>query len=333
MMTTISRPPLSRSDTVTPLSLRDQPGSRGSHARRPRAVLRTALAAAILALGYLPPSVRLRLGALGGFLYGCCPSRDRQIAHLQIQRFLRPREPIAPLLRQVFSEVGRTTLSALNLAPLLATVDCSSSELIDRLKAERRPVLALTAHFGPWDLLGAWVVSRGLPLATVGRAARQPMLQTVLASVRARYGITTIWRDEDRGMRRIIGHLRGGGAIAALIDQDTDVSGVPIPFFGHPAHTPSGLIELARRCQAHIITAFISRNANGRYTIDLRSIDDGATPTEVLMSYTSRLEEHIRAHPTQWVWFHKRWRTQPDGTRLSSREYAAWLKSSRDVSS
>jgi KDO2-lipid IV(A) lauroyltransferase len=43
-------------------------------------------------------------------------------------------------------------------------------------------------------------------------------------------------------------------------------------------------------------------------TGDSRKEDDIAQLTALL---TRRIEEHIRQHPEQWVWFHQRWRRQP----------------------
>jgi KDO2-lipid IV(A) lauroyltransferase len=279
----------------------------------------------VLALGALPLKVRTALGASAGFLFALLPTRDQRIAALQINRFLPRTESALPLVRQVYAEAGRNALGALNLLPLLDTIDCSDSIILERLKTERRPVLALTAHLGPWDLLGAWLISQGIPVATIGRKARNPTLQKILTTIRARYGITTIWRDEERGMRRIIKYLRGGGLLAALIDQDTVVSSTSVPFFGHPARTPSGLVELAQRCNALVVLTFIYRTPNGRHTIELKAVPEHADAEEVLQTYSARLEELIRAYPAQWVWFHKRWRTRADGTRMSGEEYAAWL--------
>jgi len=36
-----------------------------------------------------------------------------------------------------------------------------------------------------------------------------------------------------------------------------------------------------------------------------------ATDQAVTASLTSHIEEAIRAQPTEWVWMHERWRTQP----------------------
>jgi len=284
------------------------------------------LARAILALGVVPLRLRLALGALGGYLFALMPTRDRRIAELQLKRFLNvPGSPL-PIVRQVYAEAGRNALGALNLSPLIESIDCADTAALERLKSGQRPVLALTGHLGPWDLLGAWIIAQGVPVATIGRMARNPSLQDVLVTLRARYGITTMWRDEERGLRRIIKHLRGGGLVAALIDQDTVVSSTPVPFFGHPAQTPSGLVELARRCGALIVLTFIYRTSNGRHTVELKPVADDANVEEVLRAYSGRLEELIRTYPTQWVWFHKRWRTRPDGTRLSGEQYATWLR-------
>jgi KDO2-lipid IV(A) lauroyltransferase len=277
------------------------------------------------ALASLPLSVRRRLGGWGGFLFSLIPTRDRAIAELQLRLFL-PDRNTRTLVRQVYAEAGRTALTALDLSPLLQEIDSPDEDFIAELRQGSRPVLALTAHLGPWDLLGAYAVSKGLSVATIGRAARSPALHRLLTTLRSRYGITTFWRDDPQALRRIVGHLRNRGLIAALIDQDTRVEGTLSDFFGEPAFTPSTLIDISRRYDARIVTAFIVRLPSGRYEVNVKPIHDGAPLAEVLAIYHSRLEELIRRYPAQWVWFHKRWRTLPSGARLSSREYVSYLQ-------
>jgi len=277
-------------------------------------------------VGSLPVAVRARLGAIGGALFGLLPLRDRRIAELQLTRFLNAPSPRLTAIG-AYAEAGRNALTALNLAPLLPHVYCPDSAFLDSLKSRGRPALILTAHLGVWDLLGAYTVSRGLSVATVGRAARSPRLHAVLASIRDGYGIKTIWRDDPRGVRAILKHLQGNGIIAALIDQDTRVAGTFSDFFGFPAFTPSSLIDIARRHDAVMVTAFIIRRDDGVYEASVQPIPDSASLDEVLATYHARLEALIRRYPTQWVWFHKRWRTPRTGERPSSEAYERFLRS------
>lgn len=276
-------------------------------------------------LARLPVSLRARLGAVCGAVFGVLPLRDRRIAELQLARFLDSPTPRATAIG-TYAEAGRTALTAINLAPVLQDVRSPDTAFLDSFKTLGRPVVALSAHLGVWDLLGAFVVSRGLPVATIGRAARSPQLHAVLAEIRSQSGITTIWRDDPRSTREIIEHLKRNGVIAALIDQDTRVTGTFGQFFGSPAFTPSSLIEIGRRYGALIVTAFIVRREDGVHEVMVEPIEDGLPLDQVLAVYHARLEALIRRYPTQWVWFHKRWRTSPAGTRLSSREYERFLR-------
>lgn len=276
-------------------------------------------------LGWLPIGIRTRIGALCGAIFGLLPLRDRRIAELQLTRFLGSPAPRLTAIG-AYAEAGKTTLTAFNLTPLIERVVCPQEQYFDSLKTLGRPVLALTAHLGVWELLGAYAVSRGLNVAAIGRAARSVRLHSVLASIRSRYGITTIWREDSRGIRAIVKHLRANGLIAALIDQDTRVSGTFSDFFGCPAFTPSSMIEIARRYDALIMTIFIVRREDGVHEVAVEPIDDEAPLSEILAIYHSRLEALIRRYPTQWVWFHKRWRTSPSGKRPSSAEYERRLR-------
>ena len=279
-------------------------------------------------LGRLPLAARRRAGRTIGLAYAALSRRERRMAELQLSVMLEEKK--APVLaREVFAALGQTLFETLNLGPLLARperfIDCPRRDLAETVAARGKPVIALTAHTGNWELLAAYMVSLGVPLVTVGRQARGRHLQHVLAGLRARYGVRTLWRGGREGLRDLVRELQPGKVVAALIDQDTYVRSECVPFFSLPARTPSGLVDLGKKRGAIFVSAFIFREAGGRYTIHLEELDGARSTAQILTEYNRRLELLLRSYPAQWVWFHKRWRGSADGRRMSSTEYADFL--------
>ncbi|MCB0328605.1 MAG: lysophospholipid acyltransferase family protein [Bdellovibrionales bacterium] len=280
-------------------------------------------------LGKLPFSIRSRIGAALGFLFGSLPLRDRNFAVEQIRRFLNPPNP-THVARSVFAHFGALALECCDLSPALKTnfnaVRCDDLPLVRKLLEQKKPIVALTAHIGNWELLAAFMCRHGVPVVTVAREARHAPFQAFLRERRAALGIETIWRGGTSAQKSMVNSLLEGKTVAALIDQDTYVSGVGSTFFGHFVSTPSSLIALAKRHEAKIVTAFCVREKDGNYRASVTEIPDEGSVKEVIDTFNSRLEHLIREYPEQWVWFHKRWRTQPDGARLSSSQYLEYLK-------
>jgi KDO2-lipid IV(A) lauroyltransferase len=280
-------------------------------------------------LGALPIKLRTFVGWSLGYLVGLLPIRDRKFTLLQLKVFL-PQVSATLTAPRVFANVGRTLFESLNLRPFLnagkQAVHCENLTQIKEWTKEERPIIALTAHTGNWDLLAAWVISEGIPLTTIGREARSPSAQAVLKSIRNGYGIETIWRSDRSGMKRLISCLKERRVVAALIDQDTRVESIAVPFFGQSVKTPVSLITLGLKMNARFVSAFIVRTGGSRFTLSIAELDAPRNEFEILLQYNSRLEEIIRKHPDQWVWFHKRWRSKPNGATLSSKEYETELR-------
>ena len=150
-------------------------------------------------------------------------------------------------------------------------------------------------------------------MAVIARELADPGLQEMLLALRERFGTRTIVRGTPGAARVLLSTLRSGGALGMLIDQDTRVDGVFVPFFGRPAYTPVGAAELAQRFDAAVLPVFIERLADGTHRGRIEpalALPDDPTAATALM--TARIEAQIRRVPEQWVWLHRRWRRAPE---------------------
>ena len=121
-------------------------------------------------------------------------------------------------------------------------------------------------------------------------------------------------RGSEGAARQLLAALRKGGALGMLIDQDTKVDGVWVPFFGRPAFTPVGAAKIALRQNTAVIPTFIERLEDGRHLATFHPpLDLPDDPTEATALMTTKIEEQVRRRPEQWVWRHRRWRRQPPG--------------------
>jgi KDO2-lipid IV(A) lauroyltransferase len=279
-------------------------------------------------IGKIPLNLRIRLGRLLGTIVSFFPSRERTIADLQIQSVLGPES--RKNLKKIYANLGQTVLECTNLSPILASVDFPGLQVFKTAVENEAGCLALSAHLGNWELLAAKVAASGINLTVIGRESRESTFQALIDNLRNSYGVKTLWRTERKGSNReLVRAFQKGKAIAALIDQDTTVSSIHVPFFGIPCKTPSSIIDLALRKGSSIIAIFIARTSNTHSRIFIKRLPITATTStfEILSSYNQQLEALIREYPDQWVWFHKRWRTKENGITLSSREYTAQLYS------
>lgn len=281
----------------------------------------------IRGLGALPVSVRRLIGRTLGFVFAMIPTRERRIAKLQLSVAFGD-ERASSLLPGVYQHIFQTALESLNLSPILARpelITCDEAAL-DFYRNRTTGLLALTAHTPNWDLLAAYMIRNGLPMSVVGRQARNPVFQKLLEGIRERYGVKTIWRSGKSGVREIVDALANRELLAALVDQDTKVRSLSVPFFGLSARTPVTLVEIAKSNGCQIVSCFIFREKGGRYAIKLEGIDPALPVDEILAIYNKRLETYLLDYPSQWVWFHKRWRSAAADDRPSSGRYIEFLE-------
>ncbi|MEN9799911.1 MAG: hypothetical protein RL653_3608 [Pseudomonadota bacterium] len=186
--------------------------------------------------------------------------------------------------------------------------------------AEGRGVLFVTGHVGNWELLARTVARSGMvACSTIAKETTDARTTALLERFRGSAGIRTIWRGSDGAARAMLRALRGGELLGLLIDQDTRVQSVFVPFFGVPASTPRAAADLALRTGAAVVTGYCHRvGEDTRYRVSMRRLqlplpsgDREADAVAWTAAMTADIERAIREAPAQWVWMHRRWKTRP----------------------
>ncbi len=178
---------------------------------------------------------------------------------------------------------------------------------LDALIAARdrgRGVLLLGAHFTCMELAGAQL-SRLLPFDVVYRSSSNAAIDALMWHGRQRHYGQVIVRTDVRAMLRT---LRAGRILWFAADQDHGRRhSTFVPLFGVPAATVTAASKLAQQTGAAVLAVSHWRDPRGtiHYAIEPLDADLGA--------YNRWLERAISAHPDQYLWLHRRFKTRPAG--------------------
>jgi len=227
--------------------------------------------------------------------------------------------------RESYRHLGRVAaetalLSRLDSTRVLEHFESTDGlELVARNVAEGRGAIVLTGHLGNWELAGAAVAAKGMPIDVVVRLMGNSLFDEYLTRTRGQLGMTVI-RDRD-AVRQTARSLRAGRVIAFLVDQSgLHIASSFINFFGRPAKTPRGPAVFALRLDAPAFFGVSVRQPDGRYRIRVREIvtertgDTDRDVDAILNEYSRLLEHYVRQTPEQYFWQHRRWKRQPEGT-------------------
>jgi len=187
-------------------------------------------------------------------------------------------------------------------------------ERLERLVSKGRGVLAVGSHMGSFDL-GAWWVAQKLPASIVVKKIKNKTVQCESERIRGQFGLKTIYH---RGtLQQILERLECGEVVIMVLDQHAPARiATWVNFFNRPASTLTSAALIAAKAGAPVIVGFSLRLGAGKYklvfgdTFEPPELDDESI-TAATQQYTLAIENAIRAHPEQWFWLHRRWKSRP----------------------
>jgi Kdo2-lipid IVA lauroyltransferase/acyltransferase len=198
--------------------------------------------------------------------------------------------------------------------------ECTEVLGLDAVRAgveERGGALLLTGHLGNWEVGGAAMAARGVPIDVVAKGMANPDFERELFGTRERLGMRVV--EMGDAPRRVLRALRRGRVVAIVGDQNAHRNGVFVPFFGRLAASARGPATFALRADVPVFVGFGVRRPGRRqmYRIRLepliveRTGDFDHDLEAFTAAYMAAVEDAARAHPEQYFWQHKRWKTRP----------------------
>jgi Kdo2-lipid IVA lauroyltransferase/acyltransferase len=181
-------------------------------------------------------------------------------------------------------------------------------------QAKGRGVLVATAHLGNWELSAFSHALMTAPMHIVVRPLDNPRLDAFVERRRALSGNHIIQKTE--AARKILKALAAGDAVGILIDQNTTpAEGVFIDFFGRKACAGTAFVKFAHHTGAAVVPGYALWSEHEqkyvlRFDPEIPMTADVESDTQHVHA---ALEHVIRAHPDQWLWIHRRWKTRPPG--------------------
>ena len=214
------------------------------------------------------------------------------------------------------SMIEFASLDRLDAARLRRIVRIEGREHLDAALEGGRGVVAVTGHFGSWELLGAAMVAHGYPVDFLVGEQSNRLVDEMMNHLRSASGIGIIARGV--AARGVFGSLKKNRIVALLSDQDARSAGIFVDFLGRPASTFQGAAQFALRMRSVIACCCIVRQPDESHVaVFLPPID--VDPDNEREREIQRLtEEHtkvlgllVERYPDHYFWAHRRWKTRP----------------------
>ena len=266
------------------------------------------------ALNLLPYGLRVRLG---GFVFA------RLVAPLAGYR--RRIEDNLRLIFPAMSEAQRADVTAATsrnigrmamelLSPkglrqraLAAPVSGPGWDAMLQAKAQNRPIILVSGHFGNYDVIRAGTIAHGFRVGGIYRALNNPYFNSYYLRNISTIG-TPLFERGRRGIGEMVRFLRGGGTVAMLIDQHMH-KGEPLDFMGQTAMTALSAAEMALKYDALLVPCYGIRRDDG---LSFDAVFEAPIPhtnaVEMTQALNNSLQARIEQNIDQWFWIHRRWK-------------------------
>ncbi len=271
-------------------------------------------------LRLLPLGLRLKLaGLFGNISYLVTPRRVKiAVENLRASFPHLPASERKRIVRQVYRNLAAGAIEEIDLARAVATVtvDAQTEAKLTHLQQQHelgRPLLFVTGHYGNWEVLAQFLTTRFESVSFLAKEQSNPYINKMITRLRSVMGGHVI--PTNTAARVVPKLLKSGGVLMLAVDQDAGREGVMIEFLGRSAAYFRGWALFSYHYHVPVAFMFLRRESQG-FTLEIADIvepdltaDKDAEIKRLLILFSDHLAAAVTAHPEQWLWTHRRWKS------------------------
>tara|TARA_A100001015_G_C15009684_1_gene722390 strand:- start:1225 stop:2109 length:885 start_codon:yes stop_codon:yes gene_type:complete len=266
-----------------------------------------------------PPKIGIKIGKfLGRVLY--LISKKRKYVTKTNLRTCFPKineEALNELVKQCFQETGIGIVETgwawyRKVNFFERRIKISGLEILN--SSNNRGILLTCAHHSMVDVVSPILFSLFGPFVISYRPNGNLLLDKEIKKGRAKYADLV----NVRSLRILIKKLKTGNLVWFGPDQDMGPKGsVFVPFFNHPTctvTTPSRLVEITGAKPVHLQIKRVEDTYEVNFENYPSDYPTGNVAKDAII-LNQKIENTIRKIPSQYLWMHKRFKTEPNGNR------------------
>jgi len=271
---------------------------------------------------YLPSSTIQRLGSvLGMLIYRVTPSR-RRAARINIKQAFPEfsKKEIDALNKKSFKSMGISIFETGTAwfeksSVLKQQCQIEGKKHLDQAIKNNKAVILLTGHFTTLEIGARLIGFYCDKYNGVFKKAHNPLFNAIMVHYRSNFGDDLF---DNKNVRGIIRGLKKGHATWFAPDQDFSYQDIVFtPFLGGIASTLTATAKMAKMTKAAVVPFYPVRLDNGKgfKLIILPALENFPSgDIEADSAQVNKvIEDMVYDNPEQYLWLHKRFKTQPDG--------------------
>lgn len=274
----------------------------------------------------LPLSLSLAIGkAIARFVY-LFPTDRKKTAYKNIRLSLCDRynpKQLKIILKKTYDNWGMNFIEAVMLSRMSSDylsryVEAEGLDRVRTMLDQNKGLVMMGSHFGSWEILHIGIPQKGkFDFYILARPQKLKMAADYLDKLRRKNNCFVLYKG--MGSREAISVLKEHKAFGLVVDQGGRTEDAFVKFFGRLTPTPTGVVRFALKFDAPIVAGYIKRIRGPYHKITMLKpyYLERKPTTEETISYNLEklnqiLEGYVKDHPSEYFWFHKRWKYSQD---------------------